>query len=356
MHAQVKFPAHVRSSPEVHGVAPCREEELPLQVYHFDQLGAFFSFQPRVFQGHEECRNHAPSLPSMPRARTDSAACSFSRGSILIVALLRSDSILRFGIEHDFTMWVSVERSLGVPGRRSQKVGLGAGCTKEQSAAWCGPSNLRLGRAENLFSRPFLWARVEQGLRCYRRCLAQSGAMARSGGCRYTELMKNALARDAVTFQELLSYSREELDRWRSWFNQNPRALDVRIEVAHGTDIRALLQHIILVELRYAEWLLGDAISPVESIATQSVDSLFSAADAAQAKWQKLIDMSSDEPWDEMMAFPAPMERLRASRRKCFVHTFLHSVRHWAQVATALRAAGYKQDWQHDFVFSAAME
>jgi len=167
--------------------------------------------------------------------------------------------------------------------------------------------------------------------------------------------MKNALARDMVTFQELLSYSREELGRWRDWFNQHPEALDVKIEVAQATDIRMLLLHIILVEMRYAEWLMGDAISPVESIATQSTDSLFAAADAAQAKWQRLIDTSSDEPWDEMMAFPAPMERLRASRRKCFVHAFVHGVRHWAQLATALRAAGYKQDWQHDFVFSTAM-
>jgi uncharacterized damage-inducible protein DinB len=168
--------------------------------------------------------------------------------------------------------------------------------------------------------------------------------------------MKHALARDTVNFQELLSYSRGELGRWREWFRQHPEALDVKIEIAQAPDIRTLLLHIILVELRYAEWLLGDAITPIEGIATQSGESLFDAADAAHAKWQRLIDMSGDEPWDEMMAFPPPMERLRASRRKCFVHTFVHSVRHWAQLATALRAAGYKQDWQHDFVFSAAME
>ena len=186
--------------------------------------------------------------------------------------------------------------------------------------------------------------------------LAESRAVARNGGCHYTGVMKDALARDTVTFQELLSYSKEELGRWRLWFTEHPEALDVKIEIAQAPDIRTLLGHIVLVELRYAEWLLGDAISPVESIATQSADSLFAAADAAQAKWQRLIDMSSDEPWDEVMAFPAPMERLRASRRKCFVHAFLHSVRHWAQLATALRAAGYKQDWQHDFVFTAAME
>ena len=180
--------------------------------------------------------------------------------------------------------------------------------------------------------------------------------MARSGGCRYTGVMKHALARDTVTFQELLNYSKEELGRWRRWFDQHPEALNVKIEIAQAPDIRMLLQHIIMVELRYAEWLLGEAITPVEAIAAQSVEGLFGAAEAAQVKWQRLIDTSSDEPWDEMMAFPAPMERLRASRRKCFVHAFVHSVRHWAQLATALRTAGYKQDWQHDFIFSSVIK
>jgi uncharacterized damage-inducible protein DinB len=63
-----------------------------------------------------------------------------------------------------------------------------------------------------------------------------------------------------------------------------------------------------------------------------------------------------DEKWDEMMSFPAPTENMKASRRKCFTHAFLHGTRHWAQLATALRLAGYKQDWQHDFIFSPAMQ
>ena len=33
----------------------------------------------------------------------------------------------------------------------------------------------------------------------------------------------------------------------------------------------------------------------------------------------------------------------------------LHGIRHWAQIATALRKAGYKQDWPHDFIFTEAV-
>jgi uncharacterized damage-inducible protein DinB len=126
-----------------------------------------------------------------------------------------------------------------------------------------------------------------------------------------------------------------------------------------------LLSHIVFVDLLFAEWLLGESITPAaiidparftDSIDKTSPDAIFSAADSALLKWRKVLEKTHDEKWDEMMSFPAPTENTKASRRKCFTHAFLHGTRHWAQLATALRRAGYKQDWQHDFIFSPAMQ
>jgi uncharacterized damage-inducible protein DinB len=47
---------------------------------------------------------------------------------------------------------------------------------------------------------------------------------------------------------------------------------------------------------------------------------------------------------------------LTASRRKIFIHALLHGVRHWAQLAACLRQQGYKQDWQHDFIFTGVVK
>ena len=47
---------------------------------------------------------------------------------------------------------------------------------------------------------------------------------------------------------------------------------------------------------------------------------------------------------------------VHASRRKLFTHILLHSIRHWAQLSSVLREAGYKTDWPKDFLFSEAME
>ena len=67
-----------------------------------------------------------------------------------------------------------------------------------------------------------------------------------------------------------------------------------------------------------------------------------------------------------MIATSADLERVhtfmtlsageqQATARKIMLHTCTHHARHWAQIATVLRAAGLKSDWPHDFLLSDAM-
>ena len=177
--------------------------------------------------------------------------------------------------------------------------------------------------------------------------------------------MMTTISRSSVGFSELLDHTQQESRRWHDWFNLHSQALDVPIDVAGSATVRDLLSHIIFVDLLFAEWLLGESTTPAakigparftDSIDKTSPDAIFSAADSALLTWRKVLEKTHDEKWDEMMSFPAPTKNMKASRRKCFTHAFLHGMRHWAQLATALRRAGYKQDWQHDFIFSPAMQ
>ena len=177
--------------------------------------------------------------------------------------------------------------------------------------------------------------------------------------------MPITIARNSVAFSELLDHAQQESRRWHDWFNQHSQALDVQIDIADSATVRDLLSHIVFVDLLFAEWLLGESttlaanIAPArfsDSVDKTSPDTIFSAADSALLKWRKVLEKTPDEKWDELMSFPASTEHLKASRRKCFTHAFLHGTRHWAQLATSLRRAGYKQDWQHDFIFSPAMQ
>lgn len=162
--------------------------------------------------------------------------------------------------------------------------------------------------------------------------------------------------KDAVSFAELLDHAGQESGRWQGWFNKHPDALELKMDIAHSNCVRDLVYHIFFVDRRFAEWLAGDILTAPESPAGFSIEDLFGVEQAALAKLQKVLNSSNDVDWDQVITFPRPMEGLKASRRKCFVHTIVHGIRHWAQLASALRAAGYRQDWQHDFLLSSAME
>ena len=101
--------------------------------------------------------------------------------------------------------------------------------------------------------------------------------------------------------------------------------------------------------------MLGDPVTPYEKLPTDA-EGIFAVADVAFAKLRMFLDSAKEEDWKVVIEFPTRSAgTLSASRKKIFIHSLLHSVRHWAQLATALRAAGFKQDWQHDFLMTETM-
>ena len=58
-----------------------------------------------------------------------------------------------------------------------------------------------------------------------------------------------------------------------------------------------------------------------------------------------------------MIEFPTRSAGMqRATRRKVLAHALLHSIRHWAQVATLARAAGLPPAFAGDILASSALE
>jgi uncharacterized damage-inducible protein DinB len=47
---------------------------------------------------------------------------------------------------------------------------------------------------------------------------------------------------------------------------------------------------------------------------------------------------------------------LSASARKIVIHALVHGIRHWAQLATAVRQQGHPTNWMHDILMSDALE
>ncbi len=161
----------------------------------------------------------------------------------------------------------------------------------------------------------------------------------------------------ALSFRELLEHDEFETEQWHEWFRKHPEALDKKIELAMQHDVRGVLFHIFIVELRYGERLLEQPETANDALPKQSVDELFAIGAAARKKYREFLARASDEDWRKVISFKTlSVGQMSATKRKCFVHSLLHGMRHWAQLATVLRQQGIKADWHHDFMFSKAME
>jgi uncharacterized damage-inducible protein DinB len=159
-----------------------------------------------------------------------------------------------------------------------------------------------------------------------------------------------------LSFGELLDYSAEESNHWRDFFKQHPEAMDLPCDIAQTKTVRELVLHIVVVQMRYAERLLNMPITDYAKLEGKSGEELFALGRKSLEDLRSFAIAANDADWDGMLTFPTRSAgELTASRRKIFIHALLHGVRHWAQLSTYLRQKEYKQDWQHDFIFSGVI-
>ena len=59
----------------------------------------------------------------------------------------------------------------------------------------------------------------------------------------------------ALSYFELLAYTGEETRRWRAYFDQNPKALEVSIG-GERKDVRGLVTHLFISEYRWGQYLV----------------------------------------------------------------------------------------------------
>ena len=168
--------------------------------------------------------------------------------------------------------------------------------------------------------------------------------------------MSAALAQ--ISFAELLAANEAETKKWRAWFDAQPASLlDVPLSIPLAKSVREFLLHIFAVELRYAERLKGLPITTYETLPTGTVEGLFGIGEQARAMYREYLGNVTDEDLASIIEFPTRTAgTIRTSKRKIVLHAMMHGVRHWAQLATALREAGYPTNWGKDFLYSPVME
>jgi uncharacterized damage-inducible protein DinB len=155
----------------------------------------------------------------------------------------------------------------------------------------------------------------------------------------------------------LLAYVDEEARNWEQWLRQNPSAGDVQLDIAHSHNARELLNHIFAVEYRYGQFINNQPASDFAQLNRTGVDDIFRLGAEGRANIKRFLDSASDSDADRPISFKTlTAGEITASARKMLTHCLVHSIRHWGQLATAMRQQGHSTNWKHDFMFSSALK
>jgi uncharacterized damage-inducible protein DinB len=157
-----------------------------------------------------------------------------------------------------------------------------------------------------------------------------------------------------ISAEKLVAWNDVTAQRWHEFILANPIILGLLCDIRNGRTVADTFQHIVAVELRYAQRLAGLPESRYEEIPKNSIDSLHAAHELALGLVRSLL-ANPDYDWStELIIDTISAGRLRASRETILLHLTLHSIRHYAQLATLVRQQGFKTTWPMDFLMTEA--
>ena len=159
-----------------------------------------------------------------------------------------------------------------------------------------------------------------------------------------------------ISLDELLRYTSAERGKWRAWLAQHPAAIDVPVqpEGRLGT-VGKLIDHIFLAERRNLQRLTGSTLSESTGLTGNNAPPLFDYGSSVRRELEQFATDLEDDLADEVRPFEFRNEEWPMTPRKLVFHILLHEIRHWAQIALAVRVAGYEPPGDHDLIFSSAL-
>ena len=157
----------------------------------------------------------------------------------------------------------------------------------------------------------------------------------------------------SLAFADLLAYTDYLAQRWLSYFERNPAALEINVGGRVGT-VGGLVTHIFQVENFFADLLLQEGAAGTgrpAQMANQSLEELRDMHQQANKKLKQYIASTSEE----MLQRTRTLGPVTVSERKTLAQAVLHSVHHWAQVAMEVRQAGFPSETPQDIIASPVM-
>lgn len=160
----------------------------------------------------------------------------------------------------------------------------------------------------------------------------------------------------AVTLDELLAWNEEAVNFWKARLDANPGLLALPCGIGGTANVHEFVRHIWGVELRWAQRITDQPATDLKG-PPPPVAALFDLHTQAMTIFRALL-ADATHNWDATYALNVdwlPAEFRSMSHRKLVAHALFHSQRHWAQLSTLVRAAGYPSGFKGDLLVSSAI-
>ncbi|HEY2431759.1 MAG TPA: DinB family protein [Vicinamibacterales bacterium] len=161
-----------------------------------------------------------------------------------------------------------------------------------------------------------------------------------------------------LSYLELLRYTQEERDKWRTWFAAHPDAVEIEVQPGgrHPT-VGSLIDHIFLVERRHLQRLTNAPLDTQTGLSGRHAPPLFDYGGSVRRELEHFAVPLEDDAADEPRTFTVQSGGdYLLTPRKLLFHILLHETRHWAQIALAIRRAGLEPPGNHDLFYSRALK
>ena len=158
----------------------------------------------------------------------------------------------------------------------------------------------------------------------------------------------------SLSAEELIAWNDTTARRWHAFFSANPTALSLSCDIHDAHTVDHFLQHVAAAQLRHAQRIAGLPISDYDTIPGTTPNEFLATHDRSLAILCTLLaDPAID--WAEQFEFTTlTAGRRRSSRRTLLFHSMLHGIRHYAQLATLIRQAGYSPNISGDYLLMDA--
>ena len=159
-----------------------------------------------------------------------------------------------------------------------------------------------------------------------------------------------------LSYDELLRYSEEERDKWRRFFAQRPEAVQLPVQAGgRFPTVGKLIDHVFLVERRHLQRLRGEVPAESTGLTGNNVPPLFDYGASVRRELEHYVRGLDEDEASQVRTFDVRGQQWPMTPRKLLFHIVLHELRHWAQIALAIRLAGLDPPGDHDLFFCRAL-